>query len=259
VWPQGYHCDPTKPLIMAGLASQKNCLTVYLMSVYGDAGERAWFQKAWAKTGKKLDMGGACVRFKTAEHAALDVIGEAIRRTPAKAFVERYVQALASTGRGPDGKKRAAGTRKATARPAGNEGRRKGHEAGIEEDIRAYNERLAGEWGAIADKIAKQLSRHLPDAACRVWHGHPVWFIEGNPVAGYSKLKGCVRLLFWSGQSFDEDGLSPEGSFKAAERRYESPRQVSPTDLARWCGKARTIQWDYKNIVKRRGRLVRLR
>ena len=118
VWPQGYHCDPTKPLVMAALASQKNGLSVYLMSVYGDAAERAWFQKAWAKTGKKLDMGGACVRFRTAEHAALDVIGEAIRRTPAKAFVERYVKTLASTGRGPDGKKLAKGTRKGSAAPA---------------------------------------------------------------------------------------------------------------------------------------------
>ena len=105
VWPLGYHCDPSKPLMMAALSSQKNKLTVYLMSVYSDKQERAWFQKAWAKTGKKLDMGGCCVRFTKAEDAALDVIGEAIRRTPAKAYIERYVQTLASTGRGPDGKK----------------------------------------------------------------------------------------------------------------------------------------------------------
>jgi len=105
VWPLGYHCDPSKPLMMAALSSQKNKLTVYLMSVYSDKKERAWFQKAWAKTGKKLDMGGCCIRFTKAEDAALDVIGEAIRRTPAKAYVDSYVQTLASTGRGPDGKK----------------------------------------------------------------------------------------------------------------------------------------------------------
>jgi hypothetical protein len=128
----------------------------------------------------------------------------------------------------------------------------------VHPDIRTYNDRLDGEWRAIGESLAKQLSSYLPDAECRVWHAHPVWFIEGNPVAGYSKLKGCIRLLFWSGQSFDEDGLSPEGSFKAAECRFTDPRQVNPTDLARWCGKARTIQWDYKNIVKRKGRLVRL-
>ena len=115
VWPHGYHCDPSKPLMMAALSSQKNNLTVYLMSVYGDKSERAWFQKAWAKTGKKLNMGGCCVRFTTVEDAALDVIGEAIRRTPAKAYIERYVQTLAGTGRGPDGKKLkpAAGKKKA--------------------------------------------------------------------------------------------------------------------------------------------------
>jgi hypothetical protein len=110
VWPLGYHCDPEKPLMMCSLASQKNNMTVYLMSVYGDKTEREWFQKAWAKSveegkGKKLNMGGCCVHFKTLEHAALDVIGEAVRRTPAKAYVENYVKLLASTGRGPDGKK----------------------------------------------------------------------------------------------------------------------------------------------------------
>lgn len=105
VWPLGYHCDPTKPLMMAALASQKNDLTVYLMCVYGDKSERAWFQKEWAKTGKKLNMGGSCIRFKKVDDAALDVIGEAIKRTPVKAYIKNYVALLASTGRGPDGKK----------------------------------------------------------------------------------------------------------------------------------------------------------
>jgi hypothetical protein len=105
VWPLGYHCDPKKPLMMCSLASQKNNMTVYLMSVYGQKSEREWFQKAWAATGRKLKMGGCCVHFKTLEDAALDVIGEAVRRTPAKAYVENYVKLLASTGRGPDGKK----------------------------------------------------------------------------------------------------------------------------------------------------------
>ena len=110
VWPLGYHCDPSKPLMMAALASQKNTMTVYLMSVYGEKTERAWFQKAWAKSveggkGKKLKMGGCCIHFKKLEDAALDVIGEAVRRTPAKAYVANYVKLLASTGRGPDGKK----------------------------------------------------------------------------------------------------------------------------------------------------------
>jgi hypothetical protein len=113
VWPTGYHCDPTKPLMMAALASQKDNLTVYLMSVYSDKAERAWFEKAWKATGKKLSMGGSCVRFKKLEDAALDVVGEAIRRVPAKAYVESYVRTLAKTGRGPDGKKLKAGGRAA--------------------------------------------------------------------------------------------------------------------------------------------------
>ncbi len=112
VWPLGYHCDPKKPLMMAALSSQKDNMTVYLMSVYGDKAERAWFQNAWAKTGKKLNMGGSCIRFKKLEDAALDVIGEAIRRTPAKAYVNNYVKLLASTGRGPDGKKTSKKTSK---------------------------------------------------------------------------------------------------------------------------------------------------
>jgi len=115
VWPSGYHVDPKKPLMMAGLASKKTTMTVYLMSVYGGAAgtnggvgnpaERDWFERAWAKTGKKLTMGGCCVHFKTLEHAALDVIGEAIKRTPAKKYVEQYLSGLEKTGRGPDGKK----------------------------------------------------------------------------------------------------------------------------------------------------------
>jgi hypothetical protein len=136
VWPLGYHCDPSKPLMMAALASQKNCLTVYLMGVYSDKQERAWFQKSWAKSGKRLDMGGACIRFKSPEDAALDVIGEAIRRTPAKAYVANYVKTLASTGRGPDGKKLKAGaaatnatTKKATAKKTAKKAKTKASSA----------------------------------------------------------------------------------------------------------------------------------
>ncbi len=92
-----------------------------------------------------------------------------------------------------------------------------------------------------------------------MWHRHPVWFLEGNPIVGYSKLKDSIRLLFWSGQSFNEQGLTAEGSFKAAEARYTAADQVVEEDLARWLGKSIEIQWDYKNIVKRKGKLVRLK
>ncbi len=89
VYPAGYHCDPKQPLPFALLASQKNYLSLYLMSVYGEGSpSKSWFHQAWAKTGKKLDMGKSCLRFKRAEDLALDVIGEAIRRVPAKRYVE---------------------------------------------------------------------------------------------------------------------------------------------------------------------------
>ncbi|HEY6564569.1 MAG TPA: DUF1801 domain-containing protein, partial [Pirellulaceae bacterium] len=90
----------------------------------------------------------------------------------------------------------------------------------------------------------------------KIWHGSPVWFIDGNPIVGYHSLKNCVRVLFWSGQSFEEPGLQPEGTFKAAEARYTSVDEVDRDQLVRWLADARRIQWDYKNIRTRKGDLV---
>jgi hypothetical protein len=90
VFPAGYHCDPKQPLPFAALASQKNHMAVYLMGVYGQPEQEKWFRDAWAKTGKKLDMGKSCVRFKKLEDVALDVLGETIRRAPAKAYIAHY-------------------------------------------------------------------------------------------------------------------------------------------------------------------------
>ncbi|MBL9032520.1 MAG: DUF1801 domain-containing protein [Phycisphaerae bacterium] len=126
-------------------------------------------------------------------------------------------------------------------------------------DITAYHRAQRPEDRRICEALARAIERGLPDAECKVWHRHPVWFLDGNPIVGYSKLKDSVRLLFWSGQSFDEPNLAPEGSFKAAEARFTSADQVPMRDLARWLKKAARIQWDYKNIVKRKGRLERLK
>lgn len=126
-------------------------------------------------------------------------------------------------------------------------------------DIQMYNNRQTAEDAAICNFLAEQIDLALPDAENKIWHAHPVWFLDGNPVAGYSKLKNSVRLLFWSGQSFEEEGLHDEGSFKAAEIRYTSVDQVNKKDLKRWLKKAREIQWDYKNIVKRKGVLEKLK
>jgi hypothetical protein len=115
VFPQGYHCDPTKPLCFAGLASQKNHMALYLMCVYGDEKHRKWFESAWKKTGKKLDMGKACLRFKKAEDLALDVIGEAIARVPARKYIERY-QSILNRPR-ESGKKAPKSTKSAKKKP----------------------------------------------------------------------------------------------------------------------------------------------
>lgn len=111
----------------------------------------------------------------------------------------------------------------------------------------------------ICHLLATEIDRCLPEAENKIWHAHPVWFLDGNPVAGYSKLKHCVRLLFWSGRSFDESALKNEGTFKAAEASFTAVDQVNVDDLARWLGKARDIQWDYKNLIRRKGRLERLK
>ena len=126
-------------------------------------------------------------------------------------------------------------------------------------EIKEYNQKQAEDRKEICDLLAKEILASLPGAENKLWHGAPVWFLEGNPIVGYDVQKTGVRLLFWSGQSFDENGLAPEGSFKAAEARYTGVDQIKAEDLKRWLKKAEEIQWDYKNIVKRRGELIRLK
>lgn len=125
--------------------------------------------------------------------------------------------------------------------------------------ISDYNNAQPAEYRETCTTLAREISQHLSEAEQKILHAHPVWFLDGNPVVGYSKMKDGIRLLFWSGQSFDEPGLQPEGKFKAAERRYTDARQINTADLERWLGKARRIQWDYKNLVKRKGVLERLK
>ncbi len=129
----------------------------------------------------------------------------------------------------------------------------------MNKDIEAYNIVQPGENKEICNLLAEEICRNLPKAENKIWHAHPVWFLNGNPVAGYSKLKNCIRLLFWSSQSFEEAGLQNEGSFKAAEMRYTTLQQINTKDLKRWLKKCEAIQWDYKNIVKHKGVLERLK
>ena len=125
--------------------------------------------------------------------------------------------------------------------------------------VQDYNNSQSDSDKKICNQLACIINENLSDTENKIWHAHPVWFLDGNPIVGYSKLKNNVRLLFWSGQSFDEEKLSNEGSFKAAEFRYTSSDQINEDDLKRWLKKAREIQWDYKNIVKRKGVLERLK
>lgn len=128
----------------------------------------------------------------------------------------------------------------------------------ISPEILAYNNLQSQDNKEICDVLANIIHSNLPEANCKIWHAHPVWFIAENPIVGYSKLKNCVRLLFWSGQSFNEEKLIKEGSFKAAEIRYQNSTEIQIPDLKDWLKKAAIIQWDYKNLIKRKGVLIQL-
>lgn len=127
-----------------------------------------------------------------------------------------------------------------------------------DQDVREYNAAQKDAARRVCDALAEWIDAGLQGAQSKVWHGSPVWFLAGNPVVGYVVSKKDVQLLFWSGQSFDEPGLHPKGKFKAAELRITDAAQIDARDLGRWLRKAKTIQWDYKNIVKRRGLLEKL-
>jgi hypothetical protein len=126
-------------------------------------------------------------------------------------------------------------------------------------EIDVYNLSLQSDDQKICDLLAVEIQSTLPEAESKVWHAHPVWFLDGNPVVGYGKLKDCIRLLFWSGESFEEKGLVNFGKFKSAEKRYFHVEDVDRDELRAWLVKSREIQWDYKNIVKRKGVLLRLK
>jgi hypothetical protein len=130
----------------------------------------------------------------------------------------------------------------------------------MNQEIRVFNENQVFGEQEICDMLASLIYKFLPEAENKIWHGHPVWFLEGNPIVGYSKLKAGIRLMFWSGASFGEKALKPgTGKFKDASILYSSSEQIIEEDLKIWLEKARKIQWDYKNIYKRKGVLERLK
>ena len=127
-------------------------------------------------------------------------------------------------------------------------------------EIHTYNTSLTTEDALICNVLAVQINLHMPEAENKIWHAHPVWFLDGNPIVGYSKQKKGIRLLFWSGKSFEEDKLSVLGAkFQDASIFYNAAAEINTVDLENWLLKAKRIQWDYKNIVKRKGILERLK
>jgi hypothetical protein len=125
--------------------------------------------------------------------------------------------------------------------------------------IEAYNKAQADADREICETLKREIDRSLPKAESKIWHAHPVWFLADNPIVGYSKLKDCVRLMFWSGADFGEAELKAgSGKFKDASARFTNADQIKIRDLKRWLGKAKIIQWDYKNLQKRQGRLLRI-
>ncbi|MGB7069562.1 MAG: DUF1801 domain-containing protein [Pyrinomonadaceae bacterium] len=129
----------------------------------------------------------------------------------------------------------------------------------LNKEIQKYNNTQTPSDREICNTLAREICVHLSKAESKIWHRHPVWFLDGNPIVGYSKLKGGLRLMFWSGASFDEEKLKiGTGKFKDASITFASADEVNVKDLKRWLKKAESIQWDYKNIVKRKGVLERL-
>lgn len=126
-------------------------------------------------------------------------------------------------------------------------------------DIQNYTNNQIGENYLICSLLSEIIMENFPEAENKIWHAHPVWFLDGNPILGYSKLKAGIRLLFWSGASFEEELKIGTGKFKDASIILTNSNQINKENIIRWIQKSKLIQWDYKNIVKRKGILVRLK
>ncbi len=126
--------------------------------------------------------------------------------------------------------------------------------------ILSYNDKQTPQDREICDVLMYEISAGMPSSEAKLWHGHPVWFLAGNPIVGYSKQKAGIRLMFWSGRAFAEPLLTPGvGRFQDASIFYNHKNEINKPALSRWLKKGHILQWDYKNIVKNRGVLNRLK
>jgi uncharacterized protein YdhG (YjbR/CyaY superfamily) len=127
-------------------------------------------------------------------------------------------------------------------------------------EIQTYNNSQTSADKEICDFLANSIDSELTEAEKKIWHAHPVWFLDGNPIVGYSKQKKGIRLMFWSGADFEEENLNVKGEkFKDASIFFNNVSEIETNGIKRWLKKSREIQWDYKNIVKRKGHLERLK
>jgi uncharacterized protein YdhG (YjbR/CyaY superfamily) len=130
----------------------------------------------------------------------------------------------------------------------------------MNKEVEKYNNSQLPADKEICDLLASIIDEQLTNAENKVWHAHPVWFLDGNPIVGYSKQKKGIRLMFWSGADFEEERLNVLGNkFKDASIFYQSILDIDSSELVRWLEKSEKIQWDYKNIVKRKGVLKNLK
>lgn len=129
----------------------------------------------------------------------------------------------------------------------------------MQTEILKYHAQFEPHHQQVCDLLAHEIDRGLPKAENKIWHGHPVWFLEGNPTVGYSKQKPGIRLMFWSGADFEEELLNVVGKkFKDASIFYNDVSEIKKADLRRWLKKSKLIQWDYQGLIRRKGRLVKL-
>jgi hypothetical protein len=126
--------------------------------------------------------------------------------------------------------------------------------------IQTYNNNQSENDKAICAILFTIISDTLAEAESKIWHAHPVWFLAGNPIVGYSKQKKGIRLMFWSGADFNEEALATRGNkFKDASIFYNNAIEINTQTLIVWLQKSKEIQWDYKNIVKRKGKLEKIK
>ncbi|MFT4018068.1 MAG: DUF1801 domain-containing protein [Agriterribacter sp.] len=223
-----YADGTTRTFYQIGLSANTTGISVYIMGIK----DKTYLVQTYGTKIGKASVSGYCIRFKTLKDINIGILDDAIR------YGVEF-----------------------TSNPKTINNRLKSKNVGTtSKDILEYNNAQTAEDKAICNLLSGEICKNLPEAENKIWHSHPVWFLDGNPVTGYSKQKAGIRLMFWSGADFDEERLSIKGKkFKDASIFYNSVKEINTKDLSRWLKKSKSIQWDYKNIVKRKGVLVRLK